>query len=63
MPALNIKSTHKSIRTYYTELDKYAQLGQENESTVRAAFQKYRCAVLLDDFGGVCSVCGENLPL
>ena len=39
MSAPNIKSTHKPIRTYYTELEKYAQLGEANEGTVRAAFQ------------------------
>ena len=39
MPNLNIKTTHKPIKTYYTELEKYAQLGAENEGTVRAAFQ------------------------
>ena len=39
MPALNIKPTHKPIKTYYTELEKYAQLGEHNEGTVRAAFQ------------------------
>ena len=39
MPVLNIKPTHKPIKTYYTELEKYAQLGEQNEGTVRAAFQ------------------------
>ena len=39
MPALNIKPTHKPIKTYYTELEKYDQLGEQNEGTVRAAFQ------------------------
>ena len=39
MPNLNIKTTHKPVKTYYTELEKYAQLGGENEGTVRAAFQ------------------------
>ena len=39
MSALNIKPTHKPIKTYYAELKKYAQLGEENEGTVRAAFQ------------------------
>ncbi|MYK19820.1 DEAD/DEAH box helicase, partial [Candidatus Poribacteria bacterium] len=36
---LNIKPTHKPIKTYYTELEKYARHGAENEGTVRAAFQ------------------------
>ena len=39
MSDLNIKPTHKPIKTYYVELEKYAQLGEENEGTVRAAFQ------------------------
>ncbi len=39
MPELSIKISHKPIRTYYVELEKYAQLGEVNEGTVRAAFQ------------------------
>ena len=39
MPDINIKPTHKPIKNYYTELERYAQLGEENEGTVRAAFQ------------------------
>ena len=39
MSDLNIKPTHKPIKTYYAELEKYAQLGEKNEGTVRAAFQ------------------------
>ena len=39
MPDFNIKPTHKPIRNYYAELDRYAQHGAENEGTVRAAFQ------------------------
>ena len=39
MPDINIKTTHRPIQKYYTELKKYAQLGEENEGTVRAAFQ------------------------
>ena len=39
MPSVNIKTTHKPIRTYYAELAKYAHLGAENEGSVRAAFQ------------------------
>ena len=39
MPDFNIKPTHKTIKTYYAELEKYAQHGAENEGTVRAAFQ------------------------
>ena len=39
MPDFNIKSTHKPIKNYYTELERYAQHGAENEGTVRTAFQ------------------------
>ena len=39
MSDLNIKPTHKPIKAYYAELEKHAQLGEENEGTVRAAFQ------------------------
>ncbi len=39
MPSLSIKTTHKPIKTYYAALEKYAQLGAENEGSVRAAFQ------------------------
>ena len=36
---LNIKLTHKPIRNYYAELETYERLGEQNEGTVRAAFQ------------------------
>ena len=39
MPDFNIKPTHKPIKNYYAELEKYAQHGVENEGTVRTAFQ------------------------
>ncbi|MDE0689286.1 MAG: N-6 DNA methylase [Candidatus Poribacteria bacterium] len=39
MPNPNIKSTHKPIKTYYAELKEYERLGEQNEGTVRAAFQ------------------------
>ena len=39
MPTLNIKPTHKPIKQYYAELQAYEQLGEQNEGTVRAAFQ------------------------
>ncbi len=39
MPEVNIKTTHKPIKTYYAALEKYAELGAENEGSVRAAFQ------------------------
>ena len=35
----NIKPTHKPIKTYYAELKEYDRLGEQNEGTVRAAFQ------------------------
>lgn len=39
MRYVNIKTTHIPIKKYYAELDKYTQLGAENEGTVRTAFQ------------------------
>ena len=39
MPHLNIRPTHKPIKQYYTELETYERLGEQNEGTVRAAFQ------------------------
>ena len=39
MSNLNIKLTHKPIKTYYAELTEYERLGEQNEGTVRAAFQ------------------------
>ena len=39
MPNLNIKPTHKPIKTYYAELKAYERFGEQNEGTVRAAFQ------------------------
>ncbi len=39
MPNLNIRPTHKPIKQYYAELQEYEQLGEDNEGTVRAAFQ------------------------
>ena len=39
MSNLNIKPTHKPIKTYYAELKEYERLGEQNEGTVRAAFQ------------------------
>ena len=39
MSHLNIKPTHKPIKTYYAELKEYERLGEQNEGTVRAAFQ------------------------
>ena len=39
MPDFSIKPTHKPIKNYYAELEKYAQHGVENEGTVRTAFQ------------------------
>ena len=39
MPTLNLKPTHKPIKTYYAALDRFAQLGVTHETAVRAAFQ------------------------
>ena len=39
MPTLSIKSTHKPIKNYYTELAEYAKVGAEHEGAVRTAFQ------------------------
>ena len=39
MPTLNIKPTHKSVKTYYAALDQFAKLGVTHETAVRAAFQ------------------------
>ena len=36
---LNIKPTHKPIKTYYAELERYATLGAQHEGAVRVAFQ------------------------
>ena len=43
---LNIKPTHKPIKTYYTELQEYTHIGVEHEGAVRTAFQnllQYYC--------------------
>ncbi len=39
MPDFNIRPTHKPIKEYYAELERYAQLSEQNEGTVRIAFQ------------------------
>ena len=39
MPTLNLKPTHKSVKSYYAALERFAQLGVTHESAVRAAFQ------------------------
>lgn len=51
MPYVNIKTTHKPIKTYYAELDNYTQLGAKNEGTVRSAFQN-----LLQHYCGKCNL-------
>ena len=46
MPNLNIKPTHKPIKTYYAELQEYTHIGVEHEGAVRTAFQnllQYYC--------------------
>ena len=39
MPTLNLKPTHKPVKTYYAALDRFARLGVTHETAVRAAFQ------------------------
>ncbi len=39
MPTLNLKPTHKSVKTYYAALARFANLGVTHETAVRAAFQ------------------------
>ena len=39
MPALNLKPTHKPIKSYYAALAQFANLGVTHETAVRAAFQ------------------------
>ncbi|MDE0325534.1 MAG: N-6 DNA methylase [Candidatus Poribacteria bacterium] len=39
MPHLNIKPSHKPIKTYYAELQEYDTIGVAHEGAVRAAFQ------------------------
>ena len=39
MPTLNLKPTHKPVKTYYAALAQFARLGVTHETAVRAAFQ------------------------
>ena len=39
MPTLNLKPTHKPVKSYYAALDQFARLDVSHESAVRAAFQ------------------------
>ncbi|MDE0077012.1 MAG: N-6 DNA methylase [Caldilineaceae bacterium] len=39
MPTLNLKPSHKPIKSYYAALDRFANLGVTHETAVRAAFQ------------------------
>ena len=39
MPTLNLKPTHKPVKSYYAALEQFAQLGITHETAVRAAFQ------------------------
>ena len=39
MPTLNLKPTHKPVKTYYAALAQFARLGITHETAVRAAFQ------------------------
>ena len=35
MPIINVKPTHKPIKSYYTELETYAKLGAKHEGTTK----------------------------
>ena len=39
MPTLNLKLTHKPVKSYYAALDQFAQLGITHKTAVRPAFQ------------------------
>ena len=39
MPTLNLKPTHKPVKSYYAALDQFAKLDVTHETAVRAAFQ------------------------
>ncbi len=39
MTSLNLRSTHKIIKDYYSELDQFDRLGATHEGAVRSAFQ------------------------
>ena len=39
MPALNLKPTHKPVKSYYAALDQFARLDVTHETAVRGAFQ------------------------
>ena len=39
MPTLNLKPTHKPVKSYYAALDQFARLDVTHETAVRAAFQ------------------------
>ena len=39
MPTLNLKPTHKPVKSYYAALDQFARLNVTHETAVRAAFQ------------------------
>ena len=39
MPTLNLKPTHKPVKSYYAALEQFARLGVKHETAVRAAFQ------------------------
>ncbi len=40
MPNLNLKPTHKPVRTYYEALEQYARLGVVHETAVKLAFHQ-----------------------
>ena len=39
MASLNLRSTHKIVKDYYSELDQFNRLGARHEGAVRSAFQ------------------------
>ena len=50
MASLNLRSTHKIVRDYYSELDQFDRLGARHEGAVRSAFQSLlqKCAGQFD---------------
>ena len=38
MTSLNLKPTHKPVKTYYAALDQFARLGVTHETAVRGVF-------------------------
>ena len=40
MPTLELKSSHKAVKDYYTHLKEFHRIGVKHEMAVRAAFQR-----------------------